>query len=265
MCGKTGKEMLSYSRLGLNGRLGNQMFQYASLRGIASSNGHNFGVPSGGHQLFDIFEMSEALENRFDLFPSETFNEPHFHFDPNFMSGFPDNRDLFGYFQTEKYFKNIENIIKNEFNFKSAIPEAADRYADIFKNNKVFSIHFRRTDYLNTPGAHPTPSQDYYESAIDLFDDYDFGIVFSDDINWCRSLSLLNSSRFIFSHNHHFIDLYLMTQCHSNIIANSSFSWWGAWLNQNKNKSVIVPPVWFGPLIGADTKDLIPEDWTILQ
>jgi len=78
-------------------------------------------------------------------------------------------------------------------------------------------------------------------------------------------LSLLDSDRFVFSHNHHFIDLYLMTQCHSNIIANSSFSWWGAWLNKNNNNSVIVPPVWFGPKIGADTKDLIPEDWTILR
>lgn len=265
MFGRTGKEMLSYSRLGLNGRLGNQMFQYASLRGIADCNGYNFGIPANHHQLFDVFEMAEACKNLNSSFPEQTFNEPHFHFDHKFMNGFPDNLDLFGYFQTEKYFKNIENIIRKEFTFKPEILEAASRYADVFKNNKVFSIHFRRTDYLNTPDAHPTPSQEYYQSAIDIFDDYDFGIVFSDDISWCRSLNMLNSDRFIFSHNHHFVDLYLMTQCNSNIIANSSFSWWGAWLNENNNKSVIVPPVWFGPKIGADTKDLIPEDWTILQ
>jgi len=257
--------MLSYSRLGLNGRLGNQMFQYASLRGIAHSNNYDFIIPANRHQLFDLFEMNEASNRLGNNFPSQTFNEPHFHFDENFMKGFPDNIDLFGYFQTEKYFKNIENIIRNEFAFKAEIVEAADRYSEIFSDHKVFSIHFRRTDYLNNPDAHPTPSQEYYESAISLFNDYDFGIVFSDDINWCKSLSLLDSDRFVFSHNHHFIDLYLMTQCHSNIIANSSFSWWGAWLNKNNNNSVIVPPVWFGPKIGADTKDLIPEDWTILR
>jgi hypothetical protein len=262
--GKIGKEMLSYSRLGLNGRLGNQMFQYASLRGIAASNQYGFVIPPSGHQLFDIFEMPEGILNCSSSFSYETFNEPHFHFDKNFMSGFPDNRDLFGYFQAEKYFKNIEDIIKNEFSIKSTIIKNVDKFTDIFKNYKVFSIHFRRTDYLNNPNAHPTPSQDYYQSAINLFDDYDFGIVFSDDINWCKSQNLLNSDKFIFSYNHHFVDLYLMTQCHSNIIANSSFSWWGAWLNQNKNKSVIAPSIWFGPPIDANTKDLIPEDWTIL-
>ena len=257
--------MLTHNTLGKNGRLGNQMFQYAATKGIALNGGHDYQIPSGGHSLFECFELP-GIENHINPMQGlQTFNERFFYFDEDFFNEQVDDRDLFGYFQTEKYFKHIEKDIRKDFNFKPEIIEAANKYSDIFNNDKVFSIHFRRTDYLNFPNAHPTPSENYYKSAIDIFSDYDFGLVFSDDIEWCKSLPFLQSNRFIFSDNHHFIDLYLMTQCRSNIIANSSFSWWGAWLNPNEDKTIFAPSVWFGPEVTADTKDLIPEDWLILK
>lgn len=257
--------MLTHNTIGKNGRLGNQMFQYASLRGIADCNGLDYQMPLNNHQLFECFQM-DSCQNKVN--PSNdtlTFNEPHYHFDVNFMNNFPDNRDLFGYFQSEKYFQHIEKEIKKDFTFNVNITESALQYKDVLNNNRVYSMHFRRTDYLHTPDAHPVPSASYYKKAIKLFSNYDYCLVFSDDINWCMSLDFLQGDRFIFCNNHTYTDLYLMTQCHSNVIANSSFSWWGAWLNSNLEKTVVAPSIWFGPAINANTKDLIPEDWIIIK
>ena len=129
---------------------------------------------------------------------------------------------------------------------------------------KVFSIHFRRTDYLQYSDAHPVPSYEYYAEAIEKFDSYDLGFVFSDDIEWCMNLDLLNTGKFIFSNNSNYEDMYLMSQCKGHILANSSFSWWGAWLNDDPNKEITVPKVWFGPKLSNDTKDLIPSDWNVI-
>ena len=257
--------MLTHNTIGRNGRLGNQMFQYASLRGISFWNDLDYAIPAVGHHLFECFEMEGVIAGTSASYDTVTFNEPHYHFDPNFMSGFPDGRDLFGYFQSEKYFEHIESEIRKDFRFKKHIMDAAEPYTRILRDNKVFSIHFRRTDYLNTPDAHPVPAHSFYKKAIKIFNDYDYGLVFSDDIEWCKTLDYLQSDKFIFCSNHAYLDLYLMTQCHSNVIANSSFSWWGAWLNSGSDKMVLTPSIWFGPAINADTKDLIPEDWIIIK
>jgi hypothetical protein len=256
--------MLTINTLGKNGRLGNQMFQYASTKGIALNNNLDYQIPKGDHLLFDCFEMSSSLDKTNPVQGLLTYNEPHFHFDENLFNSCPDDRDLFGYFQTEKYFQNIKDDIKKDFTFKEYIRESVSDISNIINNAKVFSIHFRRTDYHLYQDAHPFPPDEYYANAIDKFSDYDFGIVFSDDIEWCMQQPLLNSDKIIFSRNTNYTDLYLMSQCQGHIMANSSFSWWGAWLSSSEQKTVTVPAVWFGPKLNNDIKDLIPEDWNVI-
>ena len=115
---------------------------------------------------------------------------------------------------------------------------------------------------MNLPNHHPACNLGYYKEAIKLMDVNKF-IVFSDDMSWCKENFV--GDEFIFMENNSdYIDLWLMSLCDNNIIANSSFSWWGAWLNQNPNKKVIAPKKWFGPAINHNTKDLIPESWIII-
>jgi hypothetical protein len=258
--------MLTHNTLGRNGRLGNQMFQYASTKGIALNNNLDYQIPKHDHLLFDCFEMYSSLHKTNPAQGLLTYNEPHFHFDENLFTSCPDDRDLFGYFQTEKYFKNIKDEIKKDFTFKSYITESVLDISNIINSSKVFSIHFRRTDYSHQQDAHPFPSEKYYVDSINKFLDlnYDFGIVFSDDIEWCMHQDILNSDKIIFSRNNNYTDLYLMSQCHGHIMANSSFSWWGAWLSVKQEKNITVPDVWFGPKLNHDIKDLIPEDWKVL-
>jgi hypothetical protein len=256
--------MLTHNTLGRNGRLGNQMFQYASTKGIAVNGGHDYQIPSSGHSLFEAFELHGIEDHINPIQGLQTFNERFFHFDQDFFSEQVDDRDLFGYFQTEKYFKHIEQSIRKDFKFKDSIVENVSPIMQSLIGMKVFSIHFRRTDYLQYADAHPVPSYEYYAEAIEKFDSYDLGFVFSDDIEWCMNLDLLNTGKFIFSNNSNYEDMYLMSQCDGHILANSSFSWWGAWLNNNPNKRVTVPQIWFGPKLSNDTKDLIPLDWNVI-
>lgn len=264
MFGKTGREMLTHSTLGRNGRLGNQMFQYAATKGIAINGGHDYQIPSGGHSLFEAFELPGVEDHITPMQGLQTFNERFYHFDKDFFDEKVDNRDLMGYFQTEKYFKHIEDVIRKDFSFKINIRNSVSKMLQPLRNKKVFSIHFRRTDYLMYADSHPVPPYEYYLESINKFDSYDMGIVFSDDIEWCMKLDILNDERFIFSYNNNYEDLYLMSQCDGHILANSSFSWWGAWLNSNPYKQITVPEIWFGSKLSHDIKDLIPSDWNII-
>ena len=127
------------------------------------------------------------------------------------------------------------------------------------------ALHVRRTDYLTNSENHPPCTLDYYKAALDHFDDDRNVIVFSDDPSWCQEQELFSDDRFMISENtDNRVDLCLMSLCSDFIIANSSFSWWGAWLSTNQNKKVIAPLQWFGTGYTKqhDTKDLIPDGWT---
>ena len=135
-----------------------------------------------------------------------------------------------------------------------------EKYPVIF-NNKTTSVHIRRGDYLNYPNFHPTQSQEYYYNCIEkLSSDTDFFIFFSDDTTWCKNH--FKEKNFLFIENEKdYLSLLLMSFCSNNIISNSSFSWWGAWLNKNNYKQVIGPKIWFGPGLNHNTSDIIPENW----
>lgn len=257
--------MIGFNHLGLNGRLGNQMFQYAALRGIANNKGYDFCIPNSefknewrDHQLFEIFEL-EGLKN-IKFLPGDYYTEPQFNYSQEYVDNCPDNINLFGYFQTEKYFLNIEEDIRKDFTFKSKILEPCKKE---FQFNNIISLHVRRTDYIEKSKDHPPCTLDYYKKALDMFDLNIPVIIFSDDTHWCKEQDLFQSDRFIISEsNSNSIDICLMSMCTHHIIANSSFSWWGAWLSKSNN--VIAPSRWYGVsgyTSNHNTEDIIPSRW----
>lgn len=166
------------------------------------------------------------------------------------------NVTLNGYFQSEKYFIDFEKEIKDLFRFKVAGLNPAGEC----------SIHVRRGDYLNLPNHHPVQDMKYYNEAISKFEEGTKFLIFSDDMDWCKNEFISGTYEYIFVEgNNDYTDLYMMSKCDNNIISNSTFSWWGAWLNENVNKKVIAPKKWFGPAYEKnDTKDLYCKGWEII-
>lgn len=184
------------------------------------------------------------------------YNEPSYTYSP-----LPKNDNILfeGYFQSEKYL-NREKILKLYSIDNDTMNYIKKKYSKIISNS--VSIHVRRGDYIYKQDRHPVIDISYYNQAIKYFNYCDNFLIFSDDIEWCKKN--FTGNKFIFIEGEaDYIDLWLMSLCNHNIIANSSFSWWGAWLNQNPNKKVISPKIWFGPNKKLDTRDLIPLDWQI--
>jgi len=276
--------MLAFNHLGKLGQLGNQMFQYASLRGIASKVGSEFMIPNHqeiyddgignryGILLFDVFKLIHA--NNFGILDTINYQqESHFHFDENFFKLSNKNDcSLYGFFQTQKYFEDIKYSIFDDFTFKDEIVEHCIPLREQFDN--PIALHIRRGDFITNSANHPPQGLDYYEKALKEFDDDREVIIFSDDTDWCMKQKLFESDRFAVAEGgNQFYDLCLMSMCEDYIIANSSFSWWGAWLANHpvnpprltsfKGK-VIAPKKWFGSNLNHDTKDLYCPDWVVL-
>ena len=259
--------MLAFNHLGTLGRLGNQMFQYASLRGIAAARGYDFGIPPSdfsdewrNHQLFEVFDLPHLPQSNIRFLDSgyaPVVQEKEFTFDVALLQQCPNEVSLWGFFQSEKYFKHIEASIKEDFTFRD---EILNPCKEMIGDNKYLSLHIRRTDYLTNSENHHNLGLDYYEEALSHFPDWDV-VIFSDDPEWCKKQKLFQGDRFLISESgDNKVDLCLMTLCKAHIIANSSFSWWGAWLADSEK--VIAPSKWFGPLNEhKDTSDLIPERW----
>ena len=263
--------MIGFNALGKLGLLGNQMFQFSALKGIAKNNGYQYCIPpSKGQQewvdnlLFNPFKLSctSQLNVQFIDLSRDTISENGFCFDEKLFNNCPDWVNLQGYFQTEKYFKHIESEIRKDFEFKDEILEPCEEMMSQFDTAPV-SLHIRRTDYLTNPN-HTALGLDYYEEALKQFGDSEV-LVFSDDPEWCNQQELFSDDRFLIAEgNTNYVDLCLMTLCSGHIIANSSFSWWGAWLSNSKK--VVAPSGWFRGSNNEhlDTKDIIPEAWTVI-
>jgi len=260
---------ISFNMLGHHGRLGNQMFQYATLKSIAQKHEYDFTIPPSNfddpwhdHQLFEGFELfSLPKENIKYNQTQQRVEEEHFHFNSELFENCPDNVDLFGYFQTEKYFCDIADDVKKDFTFKENIMSLAKNYRDEIKSEELISLHIRRGDYVNQPW-HGCCSLEYYQQALLTLDDNIPVIIFTDDPKWALEQDIFSSDRFYVSQgNSNLFDMCLMTLCNYHIIANSSFSWWGAWLSNSKK--VIAPQRWFGPPLSEqhNTCDLIPDHW----
>jgi hypothetical protein len=198
----------------------------------------------------------------------QVYNEPHFHIDPNFYSA-RKNTLLIGYWQSEFYFKDIAKEIRDDFSIE--IPEDPVNTAWIKKIEAVEAvcIHVRRGDMVHNQyvaSIHGSCDLNYYQEAIHKIshqlDKPEF-FIFSDDPAWCKENLKLDAPHHYISNNQgmsSYIDIQLMRRCKHHIIANSTFSWWGAWLGEFEKKIVIFPRRWFNT-DKLDAKDVTPKEW----
>lgn len=282
--------MICFRSIGYLGRLGNQMFQFASSVGIARKNSYEVFFPVENCSRFsgegpvdpktgtmievkcdilDCFEVPNGyFKSMIEIRPRSIYYEGDFKFNPQVLS-LPLDTDLYGYFQDERYFRDIKQEILSCFQFKEEHSKRAKDYwekevSPYLENKKSVSLHVRRGDYTVYPDHHPTCSGQYYLSAIQRLgrEDHKF-LVFSDDVEWC--LREFSSPEFIvIDSGSPYSDLKMMTDCDHHIIANSSYSWWGAWLNQKPGKRVFAPSRWFGPAINKDASQIYCEGWEII-
>ena len=202
--------MIGYDRLGTNGRLGNQMFQYASLRGIAANNNLEFCIPPedtvthANYGLFDCFKLPNAKHHQligpqapmFAAHP-DSLDEPGFEFDEQLFNNCPDNVNIDGYRQTEKYFKHIEDSIREDYQFKDEIYQPCKEYMDQFDGN-IALLHIRRGDNVGRPDWYPMPTVSHYEYLLEKYFPDQSILICSDDLDWSKSNQHLATIDFIY-------------------------------------------------------------------
>ncbi len=266
--------------------LGNQMFCYAYYQALKKTYSNSIFLLDSdshiyGHYGLEIFNVLHCRgEWRWYLYRLIKKIYPRFFskfttikqinalayepLDPTLMEN---NTYHIGFHQSEKYFLQHSNTIRKHFKFKSSkLNKQSQKLAEEIASCNSVSIHIRRGDYL-TQFADNMCTYDYYIKAIRHIErkvDNPQYYFFSDDIKWCIN-------NFGKCNNHHYVnvnsgkdswqDMYLMTKCKHNIIANSSFSWWGAWLNNNTSKIVIAPNPWFRTWDKDSSFDVIPDNW----
>jgi hypothetical protein len=252
----------------LMGGLGNYLFQIAAGYSKSIDLGEKFVINPNNIQVVhkpisnytNNILKNITFDSKFNT--SQVYYEPHFHFSP--IPDFMLPTYIHGYFQSEKYFKHNRNEILKLFLCNETISKLKTKYKDRLNDNTC-SIHVRRGDYLNLSDHHPVQDMDYYKDAISIIGKDKTFFIFSDDINWCKENFNFLGDVVYCEDNEDFEDLFLMSLCNNNIMANSSFSWWGSWLNQNENKIVVSPRIWFGPSKqGIDKKDIYCENWVVI-
>ena len=247
------------------GGLGNQLFQAAHA--IAKGITHNREVvfvprswtPMQGRQtenyLNNIFRNLKFVDN-IDGF--EKVGEGPFEYSEVLVK---ENNTVFdGYFQSSKNFSPHYDAIRNIFSpTVEFINEMFEKYPELNQDNTL-SIHIRRGDCFMNPDIHPIATEKYVERAVNEVGEYSHVFVFSDDREWVKEN--LKFTNVTYVEDEDYREMWLMSLCKNNIIVNSTFSWWGSFLNQNPNKKVVVPKQWFGPALGhLDTKDMTPKEW----
>lgn len=267
--------MIGCNLLGKNGRLGNQMFQYAAIKGISSFHGYDFTIPEGPrkedefndemnqHKLFMAFKMHGLKYVGVVEEKNSGMCFALISYDEQFVINCPDNINLNGYFQSEKYFMHIKDEIRKDFEFHDHIKKSCNSiWKEIVVDegfSEAISVHVRRTDYLEKSHIHHILSMSYYEEALSKLPKDIPVFVFTDDPQWAKENKFFSSDRFFISESDNICDMCLMSMCTYNVIANSTFSWWGAWLAGHNN--VIAPKVWFSPKANLNDGDIVPDSW----
>ena len=299
--------MIGYDRLGTNGRFGNQLFQYAALRGIAAHHGYEFCIPPDDHHTYANYGMHHpfklphlkhqgfvnknnspqamySYESLKQLNAStKNVKESVYYLDKDLFNNFEDGTNLDGFCQTEKYFKHIEDEIREDFAFKDDILEPCNEFISTFEN--ILFLHVRRGDNVGREEYYRMMTFDYYERALKHFDDDAYVLVCSDDPEWCAEQDFFADDRFLVNtdvprYDHlclegdgthknscvPYTDLCLMSLCNGAILSSSTLGWWGAWLQKGRTNPIIVPEHWYGPTLEEvnDCRDLYPEEWTVL-
>ena len=284
----------------LTGGIGNQLFQYAMAKAVSERTNSEllFDITSFKWDSLRDFEL-ESLGLDYSIVPNELveylksdpmtiqqkikvklniplkyyhkvyIKEKKFEFDPNFKK-FRSKKVYFeGYWQSEKYFKSIRAKILQDITFKGVSNECMNFSKTILTKKETVSIHVRRGDYFTNPETtnyHGLTDYLYYKSAIELIKEKinnPYFFVFSDDKKYVKEIfGDIENLIVVDFFDRGIDDLYLMSLCNHQIIANSSFSWWGAWLNKNSSKIVVSPKQWFqNKEMQLQTNDLIPTEW----
>lgn len=285
----------------LTGGLGNQLFQYAMGRMLALKHNTQLKLDISFFETYEWHEYSlapflleavvaskaevhdmvkknnrycERLKQRIFKTQPIVINEKSLEFNSSYLQ-IRNNRYLIGYWQSEKYFINIESFLRKELMIKIE-PSAINLQIlkEIKTNNQSVSLHIRRGNYVNVESVnkvHGTTKLNYYYEAIKTIAkicEQPVFYIFSDDINWAKENLKLSYKHVYIDHNSakkDYEDLRLMNACKHNILANSTFSWWGAWLNVNKEKIIIAPREWFAdPEKNKESESIIPKTWVRL-
>jgi len=273
----------------LRGGLGNQMFQYAIGRNLALKNNTKLKLDVtelGQDKLrdyeLDIFNISGSIASRLEMMFIRKCSRgiisrilgPHCfyiqqkdrYFDASIL-GKKGNIYLDGYWQSENYFKDIRNIIIKDFTIRCDPDKRNKSMLEKIENSNSVCIHVRRRDYISnkkTSEVHGTCSLEYYHNAVKIIEKKVSNptfFVFSDDLQWTKvNLKLKHPTYYVCINNTEkgYEDLRLMSNCKHFIVANSSFSWWGAWLSNNSDKIICAPKRWF---VSENEGDIIPKSW----
>lgn len=248
----------------LRGGLGNQMFQISAAHALAISNNDQscFDFDScytplqGNSSKYYIDTIFKKINTKCNQSFDWQYHELTFSY---LEIPYRKNLILNGYFQSEKYFANFKKEIIDLFYIPESHKDSIKKILELNKIKSTTSVHVRRGDYLKFSNIYKICNLEYYSQAMAMFKDTTF-IFISDDIQWVKDN--FSGDNIIYSpFKNEIMDLILMTMCDNNIIANSTFSWWGAYLNQNKNKKVIAPNKWFSENSKIDESDIIPSDW----
>jgi len=270
--------------ISIAGGLGNQMFQYAFFLALNKKEPKSINrlyiakyLLHNGYELDTVFDIQKRqISNFITGFLKKMLKKWTLKIRDHAIGTYTNfNTDSHkivyysGYWQSEKYFENAEDSIRQQFTFKEKlISEKNKAFIKQYSNKNTVSIHIRRGDYVTNTDANillgGLCDLSYYHNAISYIKKNVSQLYFqfySDDIDWVKENFIdLENVQFI-DWNHQtdsWQDMMLMSKCKHNIIANSSFSWWGAWLNNNPNKIVIAPSKWFN---SHETLDIVPENW----
>ena len=270
------------------GGLGNQMFQYAMGAALAIQSKQELKLDITTFEHYDlrdyeldIFNIDPEIASDEEIIQAKknelselNFTEKYCYFDLSLkLLGQNENVYLRGYWQSEKYFSAYKDYILEAFTSKNRLSRQSSQFHKAIASTNSVGLHVRRGDYITNPkenNHHGVCSLEYYNNAasfiVNRIDKPHF-FIFSDDLDWAKeSLDFIDNITFVELDKNipDYEEMYLMSQCKHNIIANSSFSWWGAWLNQNSKKIVIAPKKWLTDET-IDTKDLIPDSWIRLS
>jgi hypothetical protein len=283
----------------LRGGLGNQMFQYATARRLAEKHSTILKLDITGFETyklrryslhcFQIWEylatqaeieticgkspsrLSQKISSKLGFKNPKNSNlilEKQFNFEPEILV-LPNNVLLEGYWQSEKYFVDISDILRREFVVKYQQDSQSQKFANLIQSTESVSLHVRRTDYVQdtlTNKIHGTCDRDYYDRCVRYIGDRISNphfFIFSDEPQWAKDNLKIGFPMTIVDCNdasRNYEDLRLMSMCKHNIIANSSFSWWSGWLNANPSKSILAPKKWWQDET-RNSNDVIPESW----
>ena len=288
--------MVTFSSLGRFGGLGNQLFQVACTVSLAKKKNVPYALPDWiGNYIFEkpfnrlnnfkanyLFNLQRLFgKKQIKIFakPDRIYRQRGLYYKN--LKHLPENVDLIGYFQSIKYFKEYKNRIKELFTLnekcQNFIDDLFEKYTEGY--DKTVSIHVRRGDYIEKKDLYPFCGISYYKKAMEHFEDGTLFLVFSDDIDWCKqnivgsnishidNRTLKTPISYLNIFDNSWADLFLISKVDHNIIANSSFSWWGSWLNENPDKIVIAPQVWFGDEFkkhGVFQDDIYLDNWIVI-